>query len=68
MEDISNEIKKEIIEAKLADVKKIVFSLEIDAKVAQITGDADMKTAVQKQLKIMLARQEAYLQLLKEDS
>lgn len=58
--------RAELIQARLDDLDRILAGLEIDAQVARITKDREMRDAVQAQVKKLLARRAAYSGLLAE--
>ena len=49
--ELSNEVRKAIIEQKLEQWKQNQFSLELDAKVAKVLDDEKMLERVKTQLK-----------------
>lgn len=64
MDELSQNEREELIRARVAELERLLAGLEIDAEVARITKDREMKEAVQAQVKKLVARKAAYSGLL----
>lgn len=64
--DLSVTERRAIVEERIRECSRAVYSLTIDNEASEITGDAKAQERITKQLGEVLKKRKAYEQILKE--